>query len=159
MTDTLIKTERVPSSPRARPTGAIRCKCPVPVQQGRIVSPTCIFIQLHHFENTDKFCGCHQVQLFRPSTTLSYCRPCLYVWWFPHSYFENTDKFYDIWQNSDVKFKTENIIFYKSVNYPSLITIKCTEFDVCTLYSTLLAKRTVCVSIYKSVFCTFQFVR
>lgn len=26
------------------------------------------------------------------------------------SYFENTDKFYGIWQNSDVKFKTENIL-------------------------------------------------
>lgn len=43
---TSIKTERVPSGPRARPTGAIRCNCPVPLQQGHTVGPTCIFIRL-----------------------------------------------------------------------------------------------------------------
>lgn len=121
---------------------------------------------------TSQTYGCHQVQLSSTTTAGSHCRPYMYF----HTaaikcncsgpiqhcrivdhncmsggfrgFFENTDKFYGIWQNSDVKFKTENILFYKSFNCPPspLIAIKWTQF----------AKRTVFVSICKAVSCTFS---
>lgn len=91
---------------------------------------------------TSQTYGCHQVQLSSTTTAGSHCR--LYMYFHTaaikcncsgpiqhcrivdhncmsggfRGYFENTDKFYGIWQNSDVKFKTENILFYKSFNCP-----------------------------------------